>query len=111
VDPLELARRRERQQRFREEKAAAAAAAGVREPGKTLVALRSEEGVARGMNQNLEKDFLRLTTLPRCAGDWGGVGLVDEGRRHLCTLTSLWLPPDSCGSCCRAGGKGGRCRL
>ena len=70
VDRLELARRQERRQRFQEERAAAAAAAGIKDTQKTLVALRSEQGVARGQNQNLEKDYLRLTSLPRwvCRG-------------------------------------------
>ena len=48
-----------------EEKAAAAAAAGIRDREKTLVELRSEQGVARGQNQSLEKEYLRLTSLPR----------------------------------------------
>lgn len=48
-----------------EEKAAAAAAAGVKVKEKTLVELRSEQGVARGQNQSLEKEYLRLTSLPR----------------------------------------------
>lgn len=65
VDQQELARRLERQQRFQEEKAAAAAAAGIKAPAKTLVAIRSEQGTARGQNQSLEKDYLRLTALPR----------------------------------------------
>lgn len=64
VDHQELARRLERQQRFKEEKAAAAAAAGIKDSQKTLVELRSEQGVARGQNLQLEKDYLRLTALP-----------------------------------------------
>lgn len=52
--------------RLQAEKAAAAAAAGVKDSAKTLVALRSEQGVARGQNTSLEKDYLRLTSLPRC---------------------------------------------
>ncbi|KAL4859010.1 hypothetical protein ACK3TF_000801 [Chlorella vulgaris] len=67
VDQQELARRLERQQRFQEEKAAAAAAAGIKAPAKTLVAIRSEQGTARGQNQSLEKDYLRLTALPSAA--------------------------------------------
>jgi uncharacterized membrane protein (DUF106 family) len=68
VDHQELARRQERRQRFQEERAAAAAAAGIKDSQKTLVALRSEQGVAQGQNQNLEKDYLRLTSLPRFVG-------------------------------------------
>lgn len=71
VDHQELARRLERQQRFKEEKAAAAAAAGIKDSQKTLVELRSEQGVARGQNLQLEKDYLRLTALPRW---WRGAG-------------------------------------
>ncbi|KAI7844718.1 hypothetical protein COHA_001806 [Chlorella ohadii] len=67
VDKAELARRAERRARFQEEQAAAAAAAGVKVKEKTLVELRSEQGVARGQNQNLEKDYLRLTSLPSAA--------------------------------------------
>ncbi|KAL4424356.1 hypothetical protein ABPG75_001657 [Micractinium tetrahymenae] len=67
VDHAELARRRERRERFQAEKAAAAAAAGVKDSSKTLVALRSEQGVARGQNTSLEKDYLRLTSLPSVA--------------------------------------------
>ncbi|KAL4431998.1 hypothetical protein ABPG77_000265 [Micractinium sp. CCAP 211/92] len=67
VDPAELARRQERRERFQAEKAAAAAAAGVKDASKTLVALRSEQGVARGQNTSLEKDYLRLTSLPSVA--------------------------------------------
>ncbi|PRW59764.1 Leukocyte receptor cluster member 8 isoform A [Chlorella sorokiniana] len=67
VDKAELARRAERRARFQEEQAAAAAAAGVKMKEKTLVELRSEQGVARGQNQSLEKEYLRLTSLPSAA--------------------------------------------
>lgn len=70
------------------EKAAAAAAAGVKDASKTLVALRSEQGVARGQNTSLEKDYLRLTSLPRQGPGraacvcvcFGGGGAGEEGR-------------------------------
>ena len=71
-----------------EEQAAAAAAAGVKVKEKTLVELRSEQGVARGQNQNLEKDYLRLTSLPRSVGSgwvvgWlGGWGVLGAAPLH-----------------------------
>lgn len=64
LDKQELERRLDRKQRFQEERAAAAAAAGIKEAQKTLVEVRSQHGVARGQNQNLEKEYLRLTSLP-----------------------------------------------
>lgn len=57
------------------EKAAAAAAAGVKDASKTLVELRSEQGVARGQNTSLEKDYLRLTSLPRQGLDGSRMGV------------------------------------
>ena len=65
LNAAELARRRDRRERFQAEKAAAAAAAGVRDSNKTLVALRSEQGVAHGNSTQVEKEYLRLTSLPR----------------------------------------------
>lgn len=67
VDQEELARRLEREQRFKEAAAAAQQArAEARKPhGKrTLVEVRSEQGRARGTSTSLEKDYLRLTSLP-----------------------------------------------
>ncbi|PSC70843.1 leukocyte receptor cluster member 8-like protein [Micractinium conductrix] len=67
LNAAELARRRDRRERFQAEKAAAAAAAGVRDSNKTLVALRSEQGVAHGNSTQVEKEYLRLTSLPSAA--------------------------------------------
>jgi len=64
----ELAKRAERRERFLAEQAAEASSAGMSSSSATLVQVREAQGhAARGLNTNLEKAYLRLTSLPSVA--------------------------------------------
>ena len=71
--------------------------------------LRSEQGVAHGQNQNLEKDYLRLTSLPRLVGMAGRQAAV-AGMRILrmcaaaCCMHASTHPPKPAGNTCSAAG-------